>query len=340
MTKLQTLFPRISIAALAMAVVFALVEAMPVGAQAVDPSAAQGIQVSPALVELNAERGKTYTLNIKVVNVTLTKLTYSTIVNDFNSNSETGAANVLLDSRLPATASVIDWVATVPEFTLDSRESRSITAQVTIPNNAEPGGHYGVIRFSGRAPELTQTGVGLSASTGMLLLIRVSGDIKESASLASFYTASGGKQTSFFETAPIQFVTRVKNDGNIHVKPVGSIELTDAFGNSVGTIAINDTKSNVLPDSIRRFENDFKSNWMFGLYTANLTLGYGTTGQAITNTITFWVIPYKLVLIGLLVLVTLIFIVSRLIKVYNKRIIAKAINEKNTNNKKASKIKK
>jgi uncharacterized membrane protein YqiK len=68
-------------------------------------------------------------------------------------------------------------------------------------------------------------------------------------------------------------------------------------------------------------------DWMFGEYTANLTMGYGSNGQAITSTINFWVIPYKIILAILLIVVTVIFILRRLIKVYNKRIIEKAKNE-------------
>lgn len=335
---MKKFFSRLSLSVIALFVAVTVI-APAAWAQSADPSAAQGAQISPALVELNAEKGKTYTLKVKVTNVTLTKLVYSTSVNDFESKDETGSPSVLLDSNLPSSASVVDWVSTDPEFTLDTREAREITATVTVPGDAEPGGHYGVIRFSGRAPELESSGVGLAASTGMLLLIRVSGDITESASLASFYTANSGNQTSFFETPPVEFITRIKNDGNIHVKPTGNIEVRDAFGNSVASIPINDTKSNVLPGSIRRFETEYKSDWMFGMYTADLTLGYGTTGQAITNTITFWVIPYKLVLVCLLVLATLLFIASRLIKVYNKHIIAKAKNENITKNKNAHKKK-
>lgn len=333
---MKRVFARITLGLIAF-IAFAAVIAPAVQAQSADPNAAQGAQISPALVELNAEKGKTYTLKIKVTNVTLTKLIYSTSVNDFTSKDETGSPSVLLDANLPPSASVVEWVSTAPEFTLDSRESREIIATVTVPDDAEPGGHYGVIRFSGRAPDLDSSGVGLAASTGMLLLIRVSGDITESASLASFYTANGGDQTFFFEAPPVEFITRISNDGNIHVKPAGTIEIRDAFGGSVATIPVNDTKSNVLPDSIRRFENTYNSSWMFGMYTADLTLGYGTTGQAITSTITFWVIPYKLVLIGLLTFITLVFIASRLIKVYNKRIIAKAKNENSTKNKKIPK---
>jgi hypothetical protein len=336
----KSFFPRLIVSIMAVSIIVGIVQFAPAHAQAADPSAAQGLQISPAIVELNAEKGKTYTLNLKVTNVTLTQLVYSTTVNDFDAKDETGAANVLLISTLPPTASIITWLKTDSEFTLGSHESLSLTAQVTVPADAEAGGHYGVLRFSGHAPDVSGTGVGLSASAGMLVLIRVAGNITESANLASFYTANGANQSSFFETAPIDFVTRIKNDGNIHVKPTGTITIQDAFGNTVGTVPVNDTKAIVLPSSIRRFDGEYKSGWMFGMYTANLTLGYGTTGQAITNTITFWVIPYKLILVLLLALVTFVFIASRLIKAYNKRIIAKAKNENTTKNKKNYKAKK
>ena len=305
-----------------------------VGAQSVGSDAAQGLQISPALVELNAARGKTYTVTLHVTNVTASDLSYSTSTNDFNAADETGTPHILLDSTLPATVSIRNWIAAVPSFTLKAGKSQVINAQVTIPTDAEPGGHYGVLRFSGSTPELKDTGVGLSASAGVLMLIRVDGVITEKASLASFTSESNGKQSSFFENGPLTFVTRIQNVGNIHVKPVGSIELRDMFGGLITTMPVNADKSNVLPSSIRRFEATYANKWLFGRYTANLTLGYGTTGQAITNTISFWVIPYKLILVGLFILATVIFILSRMVKVYNRRIIAKSKNENTTKNKK------
>jgi hypothetical protein len=303
-------------------------------AQATSAGAAQGLQISPALVELNATPGKTYTVTLHVTNVTASDLAYGTSADDFNAADETGTPHILLDSTLPSTVSIRSWIASIAPFTLRAGKSQVITAQITVPTNAEPGGHYGVLRFSGSAPELKDTGVGLSASAGVLMLIRVDGAITEKASLASFFSETNGTQSSFFESGPLTFVTRIKNDGNIHVKPIGSIELRDAFGGLVTTMPVNADKSNVLPSSTRRFEAQYNNTWMFGLYTANLTLGYGTTGQAITSTISFWVIPYKLILICLLVLATVIFILARMVRVYNRRIIAKSKNEDTTKNKK------
>lgn len=312
-----------------------------VSAQAANANAAQGIQISPTLVELNAAKGKTYNITLNVTNVTGSDLVYTSSVDDFNAADETGSPHIILDSKLPDTASIKTWVAVDFQFTLQSHKSRVITAQITIPNNAEPGGHYGVLRFSGSAPELKSTGVGLSASAGVLMLVRVDGVISEKASLASFYSAQNDKQSWFFENSPISFVTRIKNDGNVHIKPSGLIEVRDMFGGLVANLPINDQepKSNVLPSSIRRFDSELKKPWMIGLYTVNLALGYGEKGQAITNTISFWVIPYKLILAVLFVLVTIVFILKRMIRVYNKRIAERVRNEIKNQNKSHSKDK-
>lgn len=329
-------FRKIVFGLIAITLLLAGVAAAHVSAQAANANAAQGIQISPALVELNASKGKTYNINLGVTNVTGTDLVYKTSVSDFGASGETGSPHIFIDNKLTPASSIITWVDTAPEFSLGSHQSRTVTAQITVPANAEPGGHYGVIRFSGTAPKLDRTGVGLSASAGVLILIRVDGLITEKADLASFYTSAtqSGKETSFFENGPAYFVVRIRNVGNIHVKPVGNIEVKNMFGGVVANIPINKDKSNVLPNSIRRFD-DAKVNkdWMIGRYTANLTLGYGTNGQAITGTINFWVIPYKIILVALLVLVTVIYILRRIIKVYNKRIIEKAKNE-NKNSKK------
>lgn len=313
-----------------------------VSAQASNANAAQGMQVSPPRVELNAAKGKTYNIVITVTNVTASDLVYTASTADFNAANETGSPHIFIDSKLPVTASIRTWVSAIPEFTLKGRKSKVITVQVTIPENAEPGGHYGVIRFSGTAPKLDSTAVGLAASAGVLMLIRVDGAITEKANLASFYTSATqtGKQSSFFENSPIWLITRIKNEGNIHVKPVGNIEVRDMFGGLVTNFPVNKEKSNVLPNSIRRFdETKLDKPWMIGQYTANLTLGYGTTGQAITSTIKFWVIPYKIIIAALLILVTLIYILTRLIKVYNRHIIEKAKNENKKKTKKRRKKK-
>lgn len=298
-------------------------------AESFDSNAAGGLQISPAVVELNAERGKVYTLNLKVLNVTNSDLKYESSIHDFGAKDESGSPSILADNSLPSSASVRSWIQTLGQFSLKHQEQRGLDVTITIPKDAEPGGHYGVVSLTGTDPQLVGTGVGATATTGLLILIRVDGDIKEKLSLASFTTQHAGKDNQFFEMSPVSFVTRLRNEGNVHVKPVGKIQIRDMFGSQVASLDVNKSAANVLPDSTRRFESVFNKSWLFGRYTAEMIVGYGTKGQVTAATTTFWVIPYKLILIVLAALLTLGFIIYRLIKAYNRRIIKKAIDRSN-----------
>jgi len=288
--------------------------------------AANGLQITPALVQLNAEKGKTYTVELKVLNVTGSDLSFKSAVNDFAAKDETGTPSILLNETEPAPTSIQSWVGDIPDFTLKAHETKTIEAIISVPTDAEPGGHYGVIRFSGTAPQLNGTGVGLSASAGTLFLVRVAGDITEKLNLITFEATSStdGKPHSLFENGPITFLTRFQNTGNVHVQPSGKITVHDIFGNPVATLDINDEKGNILPSSIRRFESTLNQHWLFGRYTADISIAYGTTGGAIVESTSFWVIPWKLILIGLAILATVIYVLRIGIKRYNKYIITQA----------------
>lgn len=290
-------------------------------AQSSDTS--NGLEISPALVEVNGDVGKSYTIDVKVHNVTKSTLDFVGSVDDFGAKDETGQPSIILDSANELPTSIKTWVASIPSFRLAAGDSKSLMVTITIPSRAEPGGHYGVIRFAGKAPNGTTT-IGQIASAGTLVLMRVSGNVKEKLDLTSFAVSKDSKDGSLFESGPLTFVTRFTNSGSVHVKPIGQIEVRDGFGHSIATIPVNSAKGNILPGSIRRFESPLDRSWLFGHYTADISIAYGTTGGAIVRTISFWVIPYKLVLLAVVGLITLVYILRMVIKRYNTYIITQS----------------
>lgn len=310
--------------------------ALPTHAQAANANAADGLQISPALIEVNGEAGKSYTIQIRVTNVTASDLTFDSTVNDFSSKDESGTPSVNLDTTLPNAASIRSWVRVIDSFELKARESKNISATLSIPTNAEPGGHYGVIRFSGRAPTIEGSGVGLAASAGSLVLVRVAGAVDEDLDLLTFQTSQNNTWSGFFKYGPVDFIMRFENKGNVHVKPIGQIEIRDIFGNKVETLTVNPDKGNVLPLSVRKFQSTLDRQWLFGRYTADLSVAYGTTGQAIVQSISFWVIPYRLIIGSIVLLATAFFIFRTVIKRYNSYIIKRAQQShgQNTKNRK------
>ena len=263
-------------------------------------------------------------IKLNILNVTTSDLVFTAQANDFSSKDETGTPEVLLDGSLPATSSLRSWVAPIASVRLKPKQSQTIDVKISVPANAEPGGHYGVVRFSGTPPELVDTGVALSASTGTLVLVRVNGAVNEQLQLADFFVSQGGTKSWWFEAAPITLVQRIKNTGNVHVKPIGDATITDSFGRQVATIPLNEEKRNVLPNSIRRFEEKFDKSWLFGQYTVSMALAYGTTGQVLEGKLSFWVIPWKLILLALAILIIIIFGARWLLGRYKNKIISQS----------------
>lgn len=287
-------------------------------------SDAQGIQVSPVIIDLNGEKGGSYNLKLTVTNVTAGSLLLTSDVNNFTAGDETGNPKVILDDEADSSFSAKSWVSGIPSFTLKSKESRQITFNVNIPQNAEAGGHYGVIRFSGVPPEGGDQNVALNASVGVLLLARVNGNITESLVLKDLFAQKDGKRSSLFANGPIDLVARIENNGNVHVKPVGTLTVKDIFGRTVASYPFGSNTKNVLPDSIRRYDQSFDKRWMFGRYTTELQAGYGTSGAVLSGTTSFWVIPFKLIFFVLLLIALLVFTLKKLIGRYNKHIVQRS----------------
>jgi hypothetical protein len=217
----------------------------------------------------------------------------------------------------------------VPDLRLAPQELKTATVTIKVPTNAEPGGHFGVIRFTAVPPDLEGTGVALSASIGTLVLLRVSGEVKDKLSMVEFASLKDGKKAGFFEHGPIDFMVRVKNEGTVHEKVQGSIEVTNMFGKKIGTVPVNSRGGNVLPDSIRRFPStddksdklELSNKALFGMYTAKLNLTYLGGKEKLSTSLSFWVIPWKMILLVLVGLVALFYVLRLSIRRYNQHII-------------------
>jgi hypothetical protein len=292
-------------------------------------SSGQGLEISPPVIELAADPGQTVTASIRVRNVTAGQLIAKGKADDFGAGTdESGQPKLLLDETGATRFSLKYWVSGVPDLRLAPQELKTTTVIIKVPQNAEPGGHFGVIRFTAVPPDLEGTGVALSASVGTLVLLRVSGPITEKLSVAELSSWRGlgtkaAQETTFFEHGPVGFVVRLKNDGSVHEKATGTIDVTNMFGGKTASVKVNEKGGNVLPDSIRRFEQSLDKKQLFGLYTAKLAMTY-SNGKKLEGNLSFWVIPWKLLLLLLVGLVALVFLLKLSIRRYNEHIIAMA----------------
>ena len=297
-------------------------------------TAGQALEISPPLLTLNASPGQVVRTQISLRDVSSSDLIVKGQVNDFVAAGEDGTPKILFNENQASPFSIKTWVTNLPQLLMKPREIRSLPVTIHVPANASPGGHYGVIRFTATAPDLSGSGVSLSASLGTLVLLTISGNTKEQLSFASFTAENGGKAHALFEGTPINFVTRLKNTGNVQEQPVGQIIVKDMFGKTIGGQNVNLEQRYVLPDSIRRFESPFDSSVignkrLFGHYTATLTVKYGNaTRLTLTAKKSFWVIPYRLILGIIIVLIVGFFVLRYSLRSYNQRVISRAQNRR------------
>lgn len=289
----------------------------------------QGLEISPPVFELNANPGQSVNIQVKIRNITQTTLEVTGAVNDFGAGPQEDGSPQLLFNEVGTTRySLKTWVTGVQNILLAPQQLETANVDISVPQNAEPGGHYGVVRFTGVPPSLKGEGVALSASVGALILLRVNGDVIDQLNLAEF---AAGTQTGvdtwntqdFFEHGPVNFLVRLQDTGTVHEQPVGTITVKNFFGGTVGTVQVNSKSGNILPGSYRRFVQSLPNKELFGHYTATLALRYNGT-KTLSGTFGFWVIPWILILLVLIGAIVIFYLLKIGIKKYNEHIIALA----------------
>lgn len=318
-----------SIAAVATALLVLLSNA-PVAQAATSAGPGNGLRVSPVRTDLTINPGQTKTVTINITNVTSAAAAYQAVVNDFIANpDESGQPALLLSPNQYAQShSLKRFVAPISNFSLAAGQQTAVTVTITVPSGAAGGGYYGVVRF---APANNSSGqVSLAGSVGSLILVTVPGKIVDKLTIASFDARVKDRPNSFFtHNKNIDAVVRFQNEGNIQEEPFGKILLKNRSGKTLASYEINNVSppANVLPDSIRKFPIPLTKVGSFGEYKLEGNFGYGTNGQLLSASTTFYVIPVWLI-IGFIVLVALVILavwgVPRLIRAYNARVLRRA----------------
>lgn len=288
------------------------------------------LKISPVRQDVTMNPGASITIPVFIENISSVPATLHMSVNDFtSSNNESGQPSIILDDNQYApTHSFKRFASTVPNFNLGGFQTKEIDVPVTVPKGSAGGGYYGAIRFQPASP-VGSKNLNLSASVATLVLLKVNGNIVEKMNMASFDVRRNNIPSIFFTTGKgLVSVSRFQNTGNIQLEPFGKVELK-RFGKVIGSYEVNNEspRGNVLPDSVRRFDTALSKLGTFGKYEVYGNFGYGSTGQLLTANTTFYVIPLAYILGGIafvLLLIILIFVLPRMIRAYNRRVLRRA----------------
>ncbi len=277
-----------------------------------------GIALSPPTFELAANPGDILQNTIRVENLNEVPIQVSVERQNFTALGEEGSVGLTEEETAFSLAS---WIVVTPEeAVIPAKGNFTFSFQTAVPLKAEPGGHFGSLVFKVGGQEMpTQTGAAVAQQLGSLILLKVAGKTTEAADIESFSV-----EKSFWEYGPVDFEIRAKNNGNIHIKPQGTVTITNMLGKEVAKFPIE--SRNVLPGAIRKIPVTWHQKSLIGKYTAVISLVYGTQNQILTASTTFWGFPYKIggaILLGLVILFVLLYLGRKRIKLALKVLFGK-----------------
>lgn len=266
-----------------------------------------GIKISPSIIEERVEPGQILRSYLYVTNRTKTTQTYYVSKMNMTGLTEKGDPEFVDDASVGSTLS--SWISVpVTPIIVSGSGTKEIPFSIQIPVNAPPGGHFAGI-FVSTVPDLAEKKntfvIGVQAGT--IVSLRVAGDIKEEAQIRNFFT-----DKIVYDSPEVNLTAKVENSGNTLVRPSGSIEIFDWFGKKVATLIVNENGGAVLPRNTRAYTTTWRGEgFVLGKYEAHLGLSYGDAAKkTVYTTLTFWVLPTKMVLsivVGIILSIVIVF---------------------------------
>lgn len=309
--------------------VFFLVSS-PVHAQETETLLPLNVTVSPATLQMNTEPGKPVTATIRILNNNPQPETLRVRTSGFGADP-TGEKPVLyefVEGENPEKA----WLTTSTSE-LQIEPFAWGTVEITFaPDDTAAFSYYYSVMFERTTVISDPTVNPVIGIPAVLVLTTVQAEnMVREAELVDFKS-----NRSWYEFLPAEFSISVKNTGNVHVAPIGNVFIHQGNRKNIASLQVNTTRGFILPDSTRSFvtaweqgfpayrpeldqdgnvqknadgttkyklkwDPGFSTQFFIGKFEANLVMIYdnGQRDIPLEKEIEFWVIPWKLLLIAL-----------------------------------------
>ncbi len=305
-----------------------LLFAAPMAASAAGEDSGVNLTTSPLPINIVAAPGETKTVDLKIKNSGSKAVQLRVDLMKFKAFGEEGKPRLL--DREPGD-DYFDWVSfSEKTFNAEPGVWKSVKMTIKVPRSASSGYYYAAVFSPANKPkptsERTAAVVGATA-TLVLLEARVPG-AKRAIEVVEF-----SADRKFYEYLPASFSIKLRNKGNVHVAPYGSIFMSRGDTKDISIIGVNSEKGNILPDSNRVYTASWQDGfpvyqprrdgpelvadrsgkaaqvlkWDFtqvpklriGKYTASMLLVYddGQRDVPVEAVVSFWVIPWRLILL-------------------------------------------
>lgn len=307
------------------------------------------ITTSPISVNLATKPGSQISTNLEVQNDSSKPITIGVTLEEFKANGNNGQAQIYIP---PPNTPSMNWVHfSRTSFNALPNVWNSITMTIDLPRTASLGYYYAVLFSPEYSPGISSN-TKIKGANAILVLL----DAQTSADNYNLLIKSFVSTKTIYQYLPADFKIDVTNKGNIFSAPQGDIYITRSLnGPSIASIPFNSSGGNVLPGSnrvftaswtngfpvyqLKRYQNQVVSskngipettlNWNFknisnfriGRYYAHLVLVYsnGTRDIPVQSIVSFWVLPWVMIIVLLVIIAILCLGIWTLFKPFIKK---------------------
>lgn len=251
--------------------------------------------VGPGRTEIVVNPGETVVQEISVTNRITEDREFKLEIEDVSGTADASSAvNLTAGERGPY--SIRDYIS-FPEdsFVLELGERAHIPVTITVPPDAEPGGYYGsvlvsTVRVADGDGGGSTTRSPIIARVGSLIFLTVRGETVTEGSVTDISLVD---DAFWHEKGPIDIGILYENTGSVHLNPYGEISISNMFGERVGFVELEPWF--VLPQSLRLREISWDREFLLGRYTATALINRGYDNIVDEVSVSFWVLPWKIV---------------------------------------------
>ncbi len=302
-------------------------------AHAADPIPSDfNLQVTPSPLVTTVKPGVKTQIDLKIHNGSSGTENLKIEPRTFRYNSDTD--QVALDDTAPP--AVASWVSfSGARFTVQSGQWYTEHITFDVPKDAGFSYSFALVISRQNEPKPTQGGRLIKGSVAVFTLINVD----RPGAKSNLEVVRFGTDHHLYEYLPTTFVIRFRNNGNTIVQPYGNIFVQRSVSakTPLATLVVNDKKGYILPSTERTVSAQWNdgfatyqlvqqpdgsskkhlsvdwsklSHFRIGRYSAKLIAVYsdGQHDVPIEGIVTFWVIPWRAILLCIALVVGLWFL--------------------------------
>ena len=300
------------------------------------PQGGLSLYLSPAFVNLTTDPGKQTSSEFKIINRNNFREYLNIQIAKFSVSNDGEKPDI---EYVSADDEFVKWVSlSDKEFMIEPNGEKTIKFSINPPTDAALGYYYALVvnRSEETRARPGEATVNVAPALPVILEVKTP-NAKKQLELVDIKMRKG-----FYEYLPAEIDIKVKNTGNIHIVPFGDVFIDQGNKKNVDIIKANVFRGNILPGQVRTYtatwdngfpirvpkevngqiikdkngKIEYETKWDFskllnfriGKYTGNVVMVYdnGQRDVPLEGNVSFWVIPWKIIL-GALVALFLIF---------------------------------